>query len=715
MAPVRAASPADASLEEVMVTARKWEERLIDVPMSVTALQGEILDFTGTVNTEDLIGVIPSLSMSSDLLSPGKDFNYFAIRGVGANTGGDPAVPVFVDGVYQPRLGLDMDFIDVERVEVLRGPQSTLFGRNALGGAVNIVSRRPGKELRAKTIFEVDDFPSYRGFLAVGGPLSDTVSASASIDGAFTEGYLVNTGTGRTNQGEIDTGPPESADSGQDLRARGSMRFLPNDELEIFVTGDYSKFTGLWGLPGVPRGCECYETHNEFQIDAEDESYGGALIFDWNMDSVVLSGITGYRSLSTLLPFDFDGGTDRTPNYHDFRTAQEYFSQEVRVASDKPDARLRWLAGLYYFNEKLDSQRRYSLLDQDVFPSGLKIDAQDTYIDRTGWAGFGQIDFSITDAWILTAGARYSSEDVDGSIDLDFTLYDFLGPGVDFPFQAAETESASFSDTTWTASLSYAVASDARLYATAATGFKAGGFPLSAADLASFTPYDNETSINYELGYKGRLLDGRLYLETAAFLIDLEDQQLAAVIEVTLPGTDTPVPVATTANAGQSSIYGGELTTTFQPTEAWLLGASVGYTHTEFDDYVDASGVQHEGEAFRFVPEWTANFTAEYTFPIVEGKYDVSLYASYRYVDDYTQGYGVFIDPEFNVEAYDLIDVIATLIHDRWRLQLFVDNLTDEYIETRVWNTFFILPDGSRTFSTVLPPRRIGLRFTYEL
>lgn len=711
----QAQSETGQHIAEVVVTARKREEAITDVPMSVTALQSEQLESAGIGNSEDLVGRIPALSLSGDLLSPGKDFSYFVMRGVGANTGGDPAAPVFIDGVYQPRLALDTDFVDVQRVEVLRGPQGTLFGRNTQGGAINIVSRRPEVRPRAKAVFEIDDFPGFRGLLSMAGPLSgERVLGSIAVEGAYSEGYLENRGAGRTNQGLVATQPSGSANDGRDVRTRGSLRLLPNDDLEIYVTGDYAQFNGLWGLPGVRRGCKCYETQNEFQLDATDKNYGAAVNIDWDLGDATLAAITGYRRLSTQLPFDFDGGTDRSPNFHDFRTTQKFLSQEIRLASDAPADRLRWLTGLFYFEEDVFSDRSYSLLDQDTFPAGLIVEAQDALIKRDGWAAFGQIDFDLLDQLTLTAGARYSTENADGDINLDYTIFDLLGPGDDFVLRAAETETDSFTSTTWTASLNYKFHDDASVYVTASKGFKAGGFPLTAADLTSFTSFDNETSLNYEAGVKGQFFAGRLQLEAAAFKIDLKKQQLASVILVDIPGSPDPIPVATIANTGRSSVYGGELTAAWRATDRLEFSSSAGYTNTQFDDYLDTDGVQHAGEPFRFVPEWTGNFTAEYVFPVRGGKYDISLYGSYRYVDSYREGFGVAFDPEYTIDSYDIIDASASLIAERWRLQLFVDNVADSFIETRAWNTFFFLPDGSRAFSTVYPPRRTGLRFTYN-
>ena len=704
-----------AVLEEVVVTARKREETLVDVPMSVDVFSGAQLEFSGIENTIDLIGTVPGLSLSGDVISPGKDFDYMVMRGVGANTGGDPAVPVFINGVYQPRLGLDMNFVDVERIEILKGPQGTLFGRNALGGAVNIVTRRPTDELRRKFAIEIDSFDSYKGQASISGGLTDKSFGSVVIEGLSTEGYLTNVGVGQANQGQISTNPTESADGGLNLSGRASFRYVASDNFELYLTGDYSKFTGLWGLPGVPRDCRCYQTENEFQIDAQDENYGGALHLDWSTGFGDLTSITGYRVLSTRLPFDFDGGYDRGPNFHDLMTDQDFLSQELRLSSSTSDARLSWIAGLYYFNEELDSRRRYDLRDQDFFPAGIKIDKQDTVIERDGWAAFGQAELLVTDRVKLTAGVRYSEEDSKGSVDLDYTLYEFLGPDMDFLVIGQAQESTTFDATTWTTSISFAPNDTTNTYITVAKGFKAGGYPLSSGSELEFIPFDDETSLNYEVGFKGRLLDERLHLEAAVYYIDLKDQQLAAVVDIQLPGSDTSIPVSTIANAGESHVQGFDVSLTALPTDNFRLTADIGLTDTEWDDYIDPEGTQHAGESFPYVPERTFGLSGEYTTDISPlGGYELTIGAHFRYVDDYFQGFDVAFDPLVNLDSYSILDLSATLSADVWKLQLFAENVTDEYIVTREWNSFFILPDRSRAFEAVMPPRKFGIRMVFE-
>lgn len=696
-----AAQDTDATaIEEIVVTARKREESLYEVPMAVSVFQGDSLEEGRIENSTDLIGLVPSLSMTRDGLSPGKDFAFFVMRGVGANSRSNPAVPVFVDGVYQPRLGFDMDFVGVERVEVLHGPQGTIFGRNTEGGAINIVTRRPDAETRVKIALGYDEFNTFSGQASFSGALSENAFASVVIEAVTTDGYLNN-----SSLGGID------ADGGDDIRARAALRFTPSEELEIFATFDISSFKGLNGLPGVPRGCGCYDVGAEFQEEASDKNHGGAVHIEWATAWAVITSVTGYRNMKTKLPFDFDGGGDRTGNRHDFETDQKFFSEELRFASNDASSPLQWLGGVYYFDEKLDSRRRYDLQDIDLW-GGIVIDAQDVLLDRSGYAFFGQGSYALSERLELTAGLRYSSEKVTGDLDIDFIIFD-LFPGFDFPFAATVTGSeVKFNSLTWLASLSYDLSDSMMVYLTASTGARSGGFPIAPADNFSFQPFKEESTLNLEGGLKGTTSDGRFGFELAGYYIELKDQQLASVFDVDLGG-GVVVPIATTTNAGKSHVSGFEATLTARPTDKLTLTGGIGYVDSTIDDYVDTGGIQHEGEAFPFTPKWTINFGAEYVTP-VGGEFELALSVRYRYVDNYHQGFGVAFDPIFQIDSYNILDLSAALSRGPWTLQVYADNVANNYIETRVWNPFFLLPDGARAFSNVLPPRRFGAKATYS-
>lgn len=687
------------SLEEVVVTARKREENLFDVPMSLDVFSGDEIENTGIENATDFVGRVPGISTSGDFISPGKDFVYLVTRGVGANTGGDPATPVFLDGVYQPRLAFDTGFMDVERIEILKGPQGSIFGRNSEGGAVNIVTRRPSDEFSGRMRFELDDFGGHKAQASVNLPISDVLFSSIAVESQYVGAYLENPTIGRINQGQLEQAAGTvDANDGHKNSVRFALNYEPSDDFSAFLTFDYAKFEGLNGLPGVPRGCDCYEVNTEFQIEAEDVNRGGSLHLEWDLGWAQLSSISGYRYLSTKLPFDFDGGTTFTDSIHDFRSKQEFWSEEIRLSGDSEG--INWLVGLYYFEEELDSQRGYDLPNNPALP-GLFITDQDVRTDRQGYAVFANAEFDLGESMALTVGGRYSSEDIKGDFYTDYTIAGFNLHVID-----QDQEKDTFESVTGTVSLKYYWNDDIMSFATVSQGFKAGGYPIAPISAVDFTAFDEETSINYELGFKAELLDNRVKLEGAIFHIELEDQQLSTIIEV------NGLPVASTANAGESHINGAELELTAALTEGLVLRSALGYVDTEFDDYVDTQGRQRAGESFRFTPELTANIGLDYSMTVA-GNRELVFALNYRFVDDAIQGFGA-TDPEFSIDSYDIVDASATLYGDQWQLQLFVDNLTDEYIATRHWDAFFFSVDRNVSFSSVLPPRKLGLRMSYE-
>lgn len=689
------------ALEEIVVTSRKREETQFDVPMSLSVFSGDEIAATGIENAVDFVGRVPGISTSGDFLSPGKDFIYLVTRGVGANTGGDPATPVFLDGVYQPRLAFDTGFLNVARVEILKGPQGSVFGRNSEGGAVNIVTQRPGDQLQGRVRFEYDEFESFKAQGTFDIPLSENWFSSISLENESRGGYLKNRVTGANLQGDLQSSPgSEDANDGENQRARVALLYRKNEDFSLYFTADAAKFEGLNGLPGVPRGCDCYDVFTEFQIDAKDTNQGASLHLDWALGWADLTSVTGYRSLSTKLPFDFDGGTTYSGNIHDFRSKQEFFSEELRLASTGDSSSVNWLAGLYYFYEELDSERGYDLPTNIALP-GLFITDQDVYTERNGVAIFGNAEFSLSESLQLTVGARYSIEDIDGDFATDYTITSFALNVTD-----SDRESDTFESFTGTLSLKNYWTQDVMSYVTISQGFKAGGYPVAPLSQLDFTAYEEETSLNYELGIKMDAFDNRIKLEASIFHIELEDQQLSTIIEV------NGFPVASTANAGESHVDGADFEATWLVTDGLSLSAAVGYVDTEFDDYIDSQGIQRAGESFRFTPELTGSLGVDYTIPLQSGR-DLQFSLNYRYVDDYIQGFGG-LDPIMNIDSYDMLDARVSLYSDRWQLQLFVDNVTDEYVETRAWDAFFFSVNQSDTFSTVLPPRRAGIRLGFD-
>lgn len=683
-------------LEEIIVSARKRQETIQDVPLSVQVFSGDQIEQDRINNVEHLIGRVPNLSLSSNILSPGKDFLNIVIRGVGAQSAGAPAIGTFVDGAFVPALSFDIGFLDVERVEVLKGPQSTLFGRNTSGGALNIVLRRPDENTRAKVAFTYDEFETFRAQAAVAGQLSTNWFGGISADVSRTDGYLENpviaNASGAVNGAAVPAND-ESRWSG-----RLALRYRPSDRADVNFAFDRSVRTGLDGHPGVPRGTEDYIVRSDFQIDADYENYGAALNIDYNFGNVDLTSVSAFRNVSSNLPFDFDGSPERGPNFQDFRTEQEIISQELRLSGSVGE-NFDWILGAYGFSE--DSATRRLIQFQDLVFGGLLVDAQDQTLERSGFAVFSDFVWRLTDRLEVNAGIRYADEDVDSEIIIDFTA-----PLIGLDFDESGSGTIGDSNASPTFAIRYDLTDGLSIYGRYAEGFRAGGFPVAPATVITNIPFNSETSDNIELGLKGILADNRFQFDLSFFEINIEDQQLTTLVFI---NDDPNLPVASVDNAGKSRSRGFEANFVARPTDQLELSASFGYVDAEYEDYIDTVGADRSGERFPYVPERTYSVEGSYTVPVGEAELD--LIAKYRYVGDVLSGSGVDIDIQFAVDSYDVVDLAARYRRGGWTVELFVDNVTDDFIETRVFNAFFFA--APRPFSIVLPPRRAGIRASY--
>ncbi|MFO0509629.1 MAG: TonB-dependent receptor, partial [Gammaproteobacteria bacterium] len=554
--PVMAAQ--DGALDEVVVTARKRTETLQDIPLAVSAIDGATLQAQGIANITDTYSRVPNLYFTaSGGASPTSDYQYLTIRGVGFNGGLEPAVGVFIDGMYQPQIGFDTSFLDAERVEVLRGPQGTLFGRNTQGGAVNIVTRKPGSEFGGRVELEGGRFGTYRGLVSLSGPVTDSLSAGLSLQYGSTDGYVRNTTLNRDYFTE-------------QLVARGSLVWSPSERLTGTLTVDASrrdmKELGL----GVPLLCKCYNAIAD-QLGPDDykDSNGIQLNVDWKLgDSVTLTSITGRRDVKSQMQWDWDAKpSNLTPvalnavtqtnappivpiqvatqpvsasGIYQFQPLeQEFTSQELRLNGAGP--RFDWLVGAYWFQQEMLQPRTvdHGLAGAGVLPP-LYIRERFTE-KRDGWAAFGQVSFRPAEDWEITVGTRYSDEtaDTDGQRVINIAnvaIRAFL-----------KTNNFSADNVSSTASVSYAINPDVNVYATWSQGWKAGGINRYPSRAGQDVPYADEKSTNYDVGLKATWLDGRLTTNLALFHIDIEQQQTLNVV----PDPNGLTPITVIANAGK--------------------------------------------------------------------------------------------------------------------------------------------------------------------
>ncbi|ABQ67946.1 TonB-dependent receptor [Rhizorhabdus wittichii RW1] len=676
---------------DIIVTARKREETLLDVPVAVSAFSGVKLEASGIANVSNLIGEVPSLfTTQNQTFGPAPNQTYLVLRGVGATSSNDPAVGTFLDGVYQTSLNFDQGFLDLERVEILRGPQGTLFGRNTQGGALNIVTAKPDGNFRFKLQGEAAEFDSYKlGGSASGPVVEDKLFAGMAVQYSRTDGYLHNVTLDRKQ------------DNSNKLAGRFTLRATPSDTLEVIlrIEGSRSRY-GYLGF-GVPDdGSKRYVTLDGEKRTSHDHGYGGSLTVNYTFDGAVLTSITGASKTKSRYWFDFDSGPD-LGNFQDQRTNQSLVSEELRLASDGSGP-LTWLAGLYYFDETHDQDRNFAqgqcsaCVFPPIFDPANRV-LEQTKLSRDGWAAFGQASYDLG-RLDLTLGARYARETSKAH---QAGLIFLPGIGANDSFDG--TNKASFKNFSPMASLAMHWTDDVMTYATVARGYKAGGFdkyPGSSAAVG--IPFGNETSLNYEIGTKGSLLDRKLTFSLVGFLIDIHDQQLAS----TVISPTTGVPVGVTTNVGSSRSKGVEFELQLRPVAGLMLRGNTAYVDAKFRKITSPVGTHQVGDRLPFVPKWTAAAGGDYTIALSDAlKLTGSI--DYSYVGSHYIGNGAApFDPILPIKSYDSADARLTVAGARWDLTLFVNNVFDSFNITRRFAPAF----QTYTRATVAPPRQFGVR-----
>lgn len=707
-----AAEEAAIGSDDIVVTARKRAETLQDVPMAVTAVTSADLEQRNVQDVTGLFAEVPGLFTAPGSVNNSADYAYLTMRGVGFNAGLEPAVGVFLDGMYVPQLGFDTAFLDLEQVEVLRGPQGTLFGRNTQGGALNLVSRRPGPDLRGRIGLEAGEFGTYRAQGSVSGPLADGFYAGVSGQYARTDGYIRNVVLG--------------GDQGWSKQAafRGVLRWLPSDGVEVMLIGDYSDRDYSELIRGVRLATRRYES--EIDQDAPDHktNHGVQLNVSAALGAgITLTSITGYRYSSSDVFTDMDSRVSvqnsatlpafppvaTTPQTFagatlDIDIRQRFASQELRLNGSAGP--VDWLVGGYYFDEHQDFAR-----DRRVgpgtrpFPAALYI-FEDHVDDRDGYAVFGQASWRVTDSIELTAGGRWSHESVVGKGDRG----QVFGPPLNMMQPVKRNAKASFENFSWMGSASYKVSQGLLFYATYAEGWKAGGINRSGSAAAN-SPYGDESSQNYELGLKASTRDQALTFNLALYRIEIRGQQVTNVIPD--PGGG-PTPVSVVENAAGSHVTGFEAELALRPAEGLRLRGAFSLSRSRFDNFVrvftPADKTDFSGTPFENVPETTLFAAADYNVPLGGGQ-AIDLHAEYQYVDaiiiqDNTRASRS--GDQLTAPGYDRVNLSASFDAGHGvRLTAYVNNLFDTF------DYAFPSSDpllGGDVFVVPLPPRQFGVR-----
>ncbi|WP_176595060.1 MULTISPECIES: TonB-dependent receptor [Sphingobium] len=665
-------TPAFDSGSEIIVTARRREENILDVPVSVTAISAESIARLQANDMSGIQGAVPNVNLVQGRGSTSNS-NFF-IRGIGqpdALQTFDPAVGTYVDGVYFSRIqGALVNLFDVERVEVLRGPQGTLYGKNTIGGAVNIVSRKP-----STTDFKAMGSLTYGSY--------DTWLANGYVSAPLVQDKLALSIAGIYDKRDGTVTDPLTDRKYNDRNTkagRAILRATPSERVELILSGDYTRqrtaptlgygtapltnvlYNSAFQVIGVPVVKPAYP-YGKYDYKASTSLAPGqgqrldhwGLSFTANVElneAVTLTSITGYRKLRPDYYIDFDASelevADAFVGVH-----QKQFSQELQLKYDSGP--LSGVFGLYYLDETIRShQEAYddNYLQVQLAPGVIVPLPFTRYIDDhqnvKSYAAFGQMSYQFTDKLSITAGLRYTKERKRYTRSTTTTLAPtpFLFPA-SLPAPYNSLDHVDFDAWTPMATLSYKPTRDTLLYATVSKGFKSGGFNGRVNSLGDVTQvvdgvttivpfFKPETVWSYEAGAKGSFLGGRVNLSAAAFYSDYKDFQARVGGGATgIAGGSFPV-----VNAGKLRIWGVEFEASVKPVRNLNLAASVGYLNADYKEFNDGRraptfSCNPTGNAITckppFAPPMTMRLAADYTIPL--GSASLTLGGDMRFVD----------------------------------------------------------------------------------
>jgi iron complex outermembrane receptor protein len=688
-----AAAAADQNPGEIIVTARRREESLRDVPIAVTAFTGAQLEAAGALDVTDIGNVVPNVTLE---VSRGTNSTLSAfIRGVGQQdpvAGFEAGVGLYLDDVYlnRPQAAV-LDIYDVERIEVLRGPQGTLYGRNTIGGAVKYVTRRIGDDPTLNVRATYGMYNQADGVISASAPLGDSgFKIGGAVARLTRDGFGDNLTTGLENYNK------------DVWAARGTLQFEPSSEFFVRLSGDYTKDDsnprgGHRLIPGLtsrtPVLRDVFDSRAGLVSPRQEvEAYGGSLFAEAKpTDWFTFRSITGYRKDDSATPIDFDSLAAVDVDVPAFYN-NEQFSQEVQWLIDT--GRFNGLVGLYY----LDASSR-TVFDVRL-PGGVTALTFGNVLTDTA-AIFGDFTYDLTDMFQLSVGGRYTW-DTRRSTILRRTYLGggspfFGGAGTLFATTSDFRGSADYKRFTPRASLTFKPSADHTLYASYSQGFKGGSFDPRGQSTACRTPagttctpqqvydflnFDPETVDTYEIGYKASLLDRRVTIAAAAFHSDYTDVQVPGSIGTVVNGQQSFIGVTT--NAGRARIRGAELEANMTVFEGALasgdrltFAGTLGYLDAKYRTFIDARGINvADRRRFQNTPDWTFSETLAYTVPTSDSG-SVSASATLSYRGDSQQF--ELRTPGLDQAAFGLLDAnIVWSLNDRFSIGVHGKNLTDK-------------------------------------
>lgn len=703
------------AIEEIIVTATKREENIQDVSIAISAITAKDIESAGLTRVEEMTLLVPNFTYAQTTT---KKITALVIRGLSSSggIGNDPNIGVYIDGVYIGRdSGFNSGLMDIERVEVLKGPQGTLFGRNSTTGALNIATRKPSQDGFVEVEASVGDLNYTRLGVSAGGAFSEQVMGKLSVSKSDRDGYLDNTFGGTAN--DLDN-----------LFARGQLLIAPNDALAITLSADYNKDKGngnnyVSAAPGDPTNFD--RVVNIPDLGSEErEITGVAATIEYTMDSgYEITSISATRSIDVKATVDGDYSPLELNVFGDDRE-QSSFSQELRIASPSGE-RFEWVAGVYYFDQEFTAVTDtfsgrdtifalggaffdpffFSLIGTGQNPTdfGLPADSgqivTNARIDTESLAGFASGSYHLSDQWSITAGLRYT----DDKKDLTFSqVSDPLSAGF---FPAIDCADPSFGcetsqrDHEWTPQVALEFRpSDAILtYLKYSEGFNSGGFNANLYSGVSPLSFGPETVESWELGFKSTLANRRVRLNAAVFNTDYVNKQESFFL--------ASVGGFVQTNAGAAESKGFEIEFTALPMDGLEVFGSVGSADATYTEYGD-----NTGNKLSNAPDLQWNLGAQFEWAM-SSTLNGFARADVFYQDD--RFLGANNDPAFVFEETTLVNLRVGLgsAEGKWTVTAWARNLfEDDAIAQIFGGSSLFIPSYNYAPNT---PRTVGVDFRY--
>ena len=674
-------TPATAELAEIVVTAQKRSEDLQKTPVAITAASGDTLVQQGITDVRALGQLFPAVELGQDYI-----YTQIDIRGVGANNDApalDPAIAFNIDGVYQARdYGTFGAFYDIDRIEVLRGPQGTLYGRNATGGSINVITNKPVDTFQAATDFDFGNYDSKRGFGMVNVPVDDKLALRGAVQYSSHDGYL------------------SSGFNDEDsLAGRLQALFKPDSDVSLLVGADYFRNKGIGahtviGLPFTEPDDPYFDATSTRGAHSDFKAWSVHGQLDWNFGGVTLTDIPAFKRV------EIDSTDPVVGVFSKTLSTDKSYSNELRIASAADAANpWTWVAGVYLFKETDYSYSDYF----NPFFSSITINPD---IAEKSGALFGQTTYALRPGLRLTGGVRYS-DDTKTANGQDQTFI----PKFSFPVgNIPDTFDKTWHHIDWRVGIDTDLTPTSLLYANIATGYLEGGFNLgsSVGLLPNFEP---EKLIAYTVGSKNRLLDNRFQVNAEAFYYDYKDYIVSEYLTSGAATGDFAL-----YNANKTRIYGAEIETQMLVTEKDLLNVNLSLLRAQYTDFhlpVASNGLSDlSGFTAMKSPAVSIQAGYQHTWNVTNGARIQAGVTTH-----YDSSYWTLFDhsPGSAQPSYTKTNLVLSYIApgNRWHVQLYGNNLEDSAVIATA------APANASshgvTWIHLEPPRTFGVRFGFNL